>query len=126
MFKFYNPNPQGKNVGDCVIRAITKIFNRSWEQIYLDLCIQGYIMSDWGSANAVWGAYLKSKGFERRLIPDDYLNDYTVEEFCKDNPNGDYILALSSHVICVKNGDYYDSWDSGKEIPLYYWERVSE
>lgn len=28
MFQYYNPNPLGKQVGDCVIRAISKITER--------------------------------------------------------------------------------------------------
>ena len=36
------------------------------------------------------------------------------------------VLAVSDidpHVIAVENGDYYDNWDSGDEVPIYYWER---
>ena len=28
-----------------------------------------------------------------------------------------------SHVVCVEDGKYFDSWDSGNEIPLFYWEK---
>jgi len=34
-----------------------------------------------------------------------------------------HILALSGHVVCVMDGDYYDTWDSGGEVPLYYWRK---
>lgn len=36
---------------------------------------------------------------------------------------GTYILALSGHVVTVVDGDWYDTWDSGGEIPIYYWVR---
>lgn len=43
------------------------------------------------------------------------------------NPNGAtdgiYVLALQGHVVCVIDGVYYDSWDSGREVPLYYWQK---
>jgi hypothetical protein len=26
-------------------------------------------------------------------------------------------------VVCVENGCYHDTWDSGDELPVYYWER---
>jgi hypothetical protein len=25
--------------------------------------------------------------------------------------------------VCAVDGFYYDSWDSGQEIPVYYWTR---
>ena len=40
MFKEYNPNPVGNNVGDCVIRAITKAMDKSWEDTYIDIVVQ--------------------------------------------------------------------------------------
>ena len=37
MFIESNPNPNNSRVGDCVIRAIAKAENASWDKIYLDL-----------------------------------------------------------------------------------------
>ena len=45
-FVYYNPNPAGRFVGDCVIRALTVAFNDSWENIYADLTMQGRFMYD--------------------------------------------------------------------------------
>lgn len=33
-FIYYNPNPERKLVGDCVIRAISKVTNQTWEDTY--------------------------------------------------------------------------------------------
>ncbi len=123
MYVYYNPSPIEANVGDCTIRALTKALDSDWENVYIDLCIYGLRMCDMPSANIVWGAYLRDKGFIRRMIPDDYIDRYTVEDFCKDNPNGIFVLGLSSHVVCVVDGIIYDTWDSSGEIPLYYWTR---
>ena len=122
-YVFFNSNPRGKYVGDCVIRAISKILDEDWEQTYVMLTLQGYIMSDMPSANHVWGAFLQSQGFERYAIPNTCPNCYTVADFCRDNPLGDFILATGSHVIAVRDGDYYDSWDSGMEVPIYHFRR---
>lgn len=78
-------------------------------------------MYDMPSANSVWGEYLKLKGFKRCPILTDYNNQYTVKDFCAENSKGVFVLALPSHVICVIGGDYYDTWDSGDENPIYYW-----
>lgn len=119
-YQSYNANPVNNTVGDCTVRAISKVLDQDWEKTYIDLCLQGYIMCDMPSANRVWGAYLKSKGYKRQLI-DDERENYNVEEFCREHPNGRYILAISGHVVAAINGYYYDTWNSGGEVPVYCW-----
>ena len=119
LYQKYNPNPTGRNVGDCTVRAISKAMNQDWDKTYWGLCIEGSILKDMPSANAVWGACLKRYGFHRALAPDDM----TVGEFAEMNHQGTYILALSGHVVCVKDGILYDTWDSENEVVLYYWRK---
>lgn len=119
---WYNPNPCRKSVGDCTIRAISKALGHSWEEVYAGLALEGFRLCDMPSANHVWGSFLHKNGFTRQLIPDRYPNLYTVSDFAADHPMGTYILAISGHVVCVKDGDWYDTWDSGMEAPAYYWE----
>ena len=119
----YNPNPDGNNVGDCTVRAISKATGQDWESTYAALSLYGYIYHNMPTANSVWGAYLKRLGFKRYLVDEHGCDKYTVRDFCRDNPHGVFILAISGHVVCVVDGNYYDSWDSGAEIPVYYWMR---
>lgn len=126
MHRYYNPNPYASRVGDCTIRAISKATNQDWYKTYIDVCLKGLEICDMPSANEVWGAYLKDKGFTRRIIPDTCPHCYTVKDFCRDHPKGMYILALNGHVVAVFNGDYYDSFDSGEETVIYYWEKKWE
>lgn len=123
MYRDWNPNPTGKNVGDCTVRAIAKAMEQDWASTYIGLALQGLMMSDMPSANAVWGAYLRSKGYKRHIVPDTCPDCYSVADFAQDHPDGVYILALSSHVVCVEDGEVWDSWDSSGETPLYYWEK---
>lgn len=123
MWKKYNPNPAGKNVGDCTVRAVAKALGQDWAQTYAGLILQGYMMCDMPSANSVWGAFLRSRGFERHIMPEDCPDYYTVADFSRDHPKGTYILALSGHVICLIDGDWYDSWNSGNEVPIYFWAK---
>lgn len=58
-----------------------------------------------------------------RVILDDYPEYYTVEDFCIDHPKGTYVLGTGTHVVTVIDSCYYDSWDSGREIIIYYFER---
>lgn len=126
MYSKYNPNPNGKRVGDCTVRAISKATRQSWEETYVGLCLKGFEMGDMPSADAVWGAYLRGKGFYRSAIPNDFPENYSVADFCRDNPSGTYILAISGHVVCVVDGEHFDSWDSSDEIPQYFWQRSRE
>lgn len=119
----YNPNPTRKLVGDCVIRAISKTLNKSWEDVYLDIMLQGFMMKDMPSSNDVWGRYLLNHGFKRYIIPDTCPDCYTVRQFCAENPQLTGILATGSHVIAVDRGNYYDTWDSGDETPIFYWRK---
>lgn len=118
-----NINPYGKSVGDCTIRAISLALDQSWDKTYFDLCLQGYKMGDMPSANNVWGAYLRSKGFKRSAIPDFLPENYSVRDFCAETPKGIFVLACSGHVVAVIDGKYHDTWDSGDKVPIYYWER---
>ena len=118
----YLNNPFGLRVGDCVIRAISKALDKSWEETYIDLCVQGFMMGDLASSNAVWSAYLKHKGFKRRTI-EDCPDCYDVENFCEENKKGIFVLGTGSHAVTVIDGNYFDAWDCGKEIPLYYFSK---
>lgn len=122
----YNANPAGRQVGDCTVRAVSKVLDEDWEQSYSGMALQGFMLCDMPSANHVWGAYIRSKGFKRYIIPDTCPDCYTVKDFCKDHPKGRFLLALYNHVVCIIDGNYFDTWDSGNEIPLYYWQRKDE
>ena len=120
-FIYYNPNPANRSVGDCVVRALSVAFNDSWENIYADLTMQGRFMYDMPNANNVWGEYLKINGYNRKAIPDTCPSCYTIGDFANEHPRGTYIVATGSHVVAVVDGNYYDTSNSGNEIPVYYW-----
>lgn len=123
MFVFCNPNPEKSLVGDCVIRAISIALNQDWQTTYLGVTVKGFELYDMPSSNNVWGAYLEEKGFERLSIPNTCPNCYTIKDFCKDNPKGIYIIGTGSHAVAIIDGNYYDTWDSGDEVPIYFFER---
>lgn len=127
MYVFYNNNPKGKKVGDCVIRSISVALGQPWEQTYTELCAYGYDMRDLPNSNPVWAAYLKDKGFKRYIIPDTCPDCYTIGQFAEDNQSGVYIVATGSHVVCVSDGGkILDNWDSSGEIPTYFFKKERE
>lgn len=123
MFVYYNPNPEWILVGDCVVRALSKLLCRSWLDIYTGICAQGAIMHDMPSSNRVWGGYLRRMGFVKEMLPNTCPDCYTVRDFCLDHPYGKYVLMLDGHVVAVEDGNYYDTWDSGDETPMFYWRK---
>jgi hypothetical protein len=118
----YLNNPFGLRVGDCVIRAISKALEQSWEKTYIDLCVQGFMLGDLPNSNAIFGAYLRHKGFKRRTI-EDCPDCYSVEDFCQDHPKGVYVIGTGSHVVCICDGCAFDAWNSLQECPIYYFEK---
>lgn len=123
MFQQYNANPKVARVGDCTVRAISKALDKSWDEVYIGLALQGFVDKDMPSSNAVWGNYLRGHGFERRIIPNTCPDCYTVADFSEDHKHGSYILALSGHVVAVKDGVYFDTFDSGENLPIFYWSK---
>ena len=125
-FREYNPNPVGRRVGDCAVRAISKALDTDWESAYILLVSNGFAMGDMPSADSVWGATLRQKGFYRKTLPDTCPDCYNVIDFCEDFPVGTYVLGFGGHVATVVDGDLYDSWDSSMENPQIYWYRKEE
>lgn len=121
-YKYYNPNPLNKHVGDCVIRAISKVCNMTWEDTYISIVARGLQLKDMPSSNHVWKSYLYDRGFYPEVIPDTCPYCYTLIDFCNDHPVGTYIVQVSDreHVVAVVHGDYFDTYDSGHEVPSMY------
>ncbi len=122
----YNPNPSGRRVGDCAVRAISKALGVDWETAYARIVSNGYYMNDMPSSDSVWGSVLRQEGFYRQAIPNTCPDCYTAEDFCRDHPKGIYVLGFGGHVATVVDGILYDSWNSLREIPVYMWYRKDD
>lgn len=122
-FEYYNPNPLGKSVGDCVIRALSKLLKMDWLDVYIELCYQGALSCDMPSSNMVWSLYLRKLGYDKHTIPNTCPDCYTIKDFCEEHPQGSFLVAIGDHVVTVVDGDYYDAWDSGNEVPISYYCR---
>lgn len=121
MFVELNLNPQHKRKGDCSVRALAAAEDRSWYEVYDELYHIGREMGDMENSNDVIAEFLRERGYTRYSIPNTCPSCYTVRDFANDHPEGIYVLGTGTHVVAVINGDYYDSWDSGDEVPVYCW-----
>lgn len=130
MFIFHNENPDKKRTIDCVIRGVSFVTDSDWETTFIRIAVECLKFHDMPEENYVWAEYLKKCGFKRFMIPDTCPVCYTVKDFCIDHPVGTYLLVIigygreGGHVVAVRDGNYYDIFDSGNEVVTYYWERV--
>ena len=124
MWIYANPNPQKKQVPDCVIRAICIALNKSWFEISDELYEVARHDCSVTSDDNVWGHFLYQLGFKPFLLPGECPKCITINEFTKMYPYGTYIIGTGYHAVAVINGNYYDSWDSGNEIPTFFWKII--
>lgn len=122
-FIHYNANPNNNDTIDCVIRGISKVLDISWDGTYIILMWKGFIAKNIFLLNKIWIDTLFDLGFEMRFVPNTCPDCITVDKFSKSHPKGRYLLGTGSHVIAIVDGNYYDTWDSGDELPLYYFYR---
>ena len=111
---------------DCVIRALAIVLDKTWYEIYDDLYLVGREEASVSCHDDVWGLYLRMNRFEPFLIPETCPRCTTIRNFTKYYPKGKYVIGTGSHAVAVVDGDYYDSWDSGDEVPSFFWRQNNE
>lgn len=136
---------KGKKIsrGDCVIRAMQMAWGLKgedgWRIASERLFARSLMVADTQIGDATWQSFCKQdKTVPRyqvnedgswKLFPDtnDPLNMirkyYTVAEFAKftKNHKKGYIVQVSKHLVYVKGGKYFDSWNSGLETVRSAW-----
>ena len=122
----YNPNPKGKNTGDCTIRAYCAAFDIDWDEAY-DIASEiakenSVILDDSKVVPKIlieaFNCEVDSKYNKKSVKAKERL---TVNNFAMSHPYGTYILHIRGHLVTCKNGEYWDSWDSGdKKIDTVY------
>lgn len=120
MFKETNPNPTKNLTSDCLIRALAIFLDKQWEYMYIELCVYAYAIYDMPNSMNVCMRYLTHLGYTRYLVP---IHIQSVKQFCEEYPNGRYLLVTANHAVTVIDGNYYDTFDSGDEMPIYYFTK---
>lgn len=116
-----NPNPVGRQTGDCVIRAIAIATGQSWRETYRDLCRIGELQGDLPNSNMVWEMYLRERGAEQFLLPESCPECITVKAFCERYPRGTYVIGTGTHTVATIDGDWYDAFNSWNMVPTSFW-----
>ena len=115
-----NVNPAGNDDVDCTVRAISKITDKGWNEVYAALCAIGFEKKRMPVSDSVWGTYLRRLGWAGRFVLTDCINCETVDDFCRAAPIGRYLVKCDNHVIAVIDGDVYDTFNSSYMTPIYY------
>ena len=117
MFKLHNENPSGANIGDCYIRAIATAYGLDYNTVKHGL-IKNSKEIGVGSAyfeNII--SYLKKEGLHANLY--QMNKTISVKKCCDTFNKGNYIFFTYNHMVAVKDGNYYDTYDSGlKRVTL--------
>ena len=128
-YVYYQPNKLDlkDKYADCTIRALSKVLDCSWLEAYdkmvpicrkyqapnifdLSLKVEQEAMKELG--NFEYTGVSNAKGTKRP----------TVAEFAKAHPTGRYILNVANHEVAVVDGQYFDTWDSGRCSLYGYYE----
>ena len=114
-FKFYQPNNKQEIAYDCVIRALSKVFNKSWLEIFDELVKIARTLQVVPNEDKCFNEYLKAYPLKKikKQKP-------TIKEFSRTH-KGTYIVKSSGHLVAIENGDYFDCWDSGNLKIYKYW-----
>ena len=136
MFIYFNNNPtvRYKKNGtpcrwhkcDCSIRAICAATGKSWLEIFDLLTAVGRECFDPFGTPVVEKA-MERIGFVRgkSVQPKRGEKRLTVNDFEKKFKKGTYVLFVANHMVCVKDGDHYDTWDCGSKCVYTYWKLPS-
>ena len=116
MFRYYNANPYGNNISDCVIRSISVLTNRNWHDVYDELSdLAGDVGLLFSNVNFV-------EDYLDKRYPRECHYSKTVGEFAKEYPYGKYAITMDNHITSLVNGDIIDTFDPSNRVMRCCWK----
>jgi hypothetical protein len=122
LYREHNANPKNRRTADCVIRAFAVAAGKSWDEVLDDLSRIAVEVKSVPCYKDVYTLYAKRLGFVQRKVTVTDGHKPTVASFTRSHPSGSYILRLAHHIVAVKDGAYWDTWDCGDKSVYTYWE----
>lgn len=117
-FKYWNENPDGEHIGDCVTRAITLASGLPYETIKHKLWLNGELYDCDCLSKFCYANFIENVlGYKQ--VPCDNL---TVGEFADKHLYGTYLIRIANHLTCVKDGICYDTWNCLNELCDIVWK----
>ena len=125
-YKYYQPNKKDlkDTTGDCVVRALTKVMEKTWLEVFDELIPYARELQTMPSDKKCYKVYLENNGFEYSGISNKKGSKRpTVKSFAQNNKSGTFCLRVAGHIVAVVDGTYYDTWDSGECCLYGYWKK---
>ena len=123
-FVHYNPNPNGnEKATDCTIRAYCAAQDIKWDEAYDIACQYGKSNAFMPNDKSVCDIIMEEEFGMVQCKLDKEEKGCTVKQFAIAHPTGTYICVCGGHLVAVIDGQYYDTWDSGKKKVRYYFSK---
>ncbi len=126
VFKRSNPHPEGKNRGDCIIRALVHAFDEDYKEMRkkVNRKKREYGFEKYNNPE-FFPKLMKDLGYERLIIKvKPNTPRLRAETFIKEYGKGTFIVKMAAHVACIKDGYLLDSWNSSDKAIYTAW-RIS-
>lgn len=141
-FHYHNANPKGRVTTDCVIRAISVVLEKPYEDVLMEMahlqCKTGYDMSE----NTCIDKYMTLNGWTRVKQPrKDDNTKFTGKEFCYALTHPIYRADLrfpdlevnrvlahigGHHIVAIVEGQIWDIWNSAGGCIGQCWVKTSK
>ena len=112
--------------GDCVVRAIATALGQGYKETLVDLCELSIEMGGLPNGDRVYGAYLKSKGWEKHKTLRRGGKKVRVRDWLKHTREGRYIIHTTKHLTVVVGDTLLDTWDCRKACANIYYAPAGE
>ena len=129
-FVYFQPNDKDikDKVGDCQIRALAKVLNKTWLEgfdLITPICREQQVMDIFSCDLKKTKEALQRIGLEYTGVSNKRgTKRPTVDSFAKTHKVGRYIVSVAHHVVAVVDGKYYDTWDSGDCCLYGYYQLI--
>lgn len=106
-FVYYNANPTGDEILDCVNRAIALATNQDYYEVARKMDLTAELWECERTCLSCYTHLLDDVWRLRRV----YADDMYVGDFADTHPNGIYIVRMSGHLSCIIDSTIYDIFD---------------
>lgn len=117
MYIYYNMNPEGKTIGDCVIRAISLALGIEYYEVIEML----YRYSDNNECDMLSKDCYGGMLGDNFKIPRFTAKNATVKQVAEDFKDNILIIRVNQHLTTSIKGDIYDIWNPENEKVDCFW-----
>lgn len=117
MYIYYNVNPKGKTIGDCVVRAISLALDIDYNVVENVLLENSYKNKCNVISRDCYGKVLE----EQYGLPLFKPKNITVGELSRLFKEHKLIIRIEGHLTCSIYGNIMDIWNAENEIVDVFW-----